>query len=67
MIFEDWRQDFIGSCIISVHKESLSKMKDEEWIELGLIEKELERVCEKIFNATMFNFACLMNDAYRDN
>ena len=22
---------------------------------------------QKIFNATMFNFACLMNNAYRDN
>lgn len=31
------------------------------------LEKELERVCKKLFNATMFNFACLMNNAYRDN
>ena len=31
------------------------------------IEKELERVSKKLFNATMFNFACLMNNAYRDN
>ena len=36
-------------------------------IELGNLEKELERVCRKLFNATMFNFACLMNNAYRDN
>jgi diadenosine tetraphosphate (Ap4A) HIT family hydrolase len=67
VIFEDWCQDFVGSCIVSGHKESLSKMTSEEWVELGLIEKELERVCKKTFNATMFNFACLMNNAYRDN
>ena len=39
----------------------------EEWKELGNIESELERVCKKIFGATMFNFCCLMNDAYKDN
>ena len=40
---------------------------NDEWIELGILEKELERVCKKLFNSTMFNFACLMNNAYRDN
>ena len=34
---------------------------------MGILEKELERVCKKLFNSTMFNFACLMNNAYRDN
>jgi diadenosine tetraphosphate (Ap4A) HIT family hydrolase len=67
VVFEDWCQEFIGSCIVSGYKESLSEMTSEEWIELGLIEKELERVCKKVFNTTMFNFACLMNNAYRDN
>lgn len=67
VIFVDWCQEFIGQCIISGNKESLSDMTSEEWIELGKIEKELERVCKKLFNTTMFNFACLMNNAYRDN
>lgn len=31
------------------------------------LQKEIERVCKKLFNSTMFNFACLMNNAYRDN
>ena len=34
---------------------------------MGRIEQELERIFKKLFNATMFNFACLMNNAYRDN
>ena len=67
VIFVDWCQEFIGQCIISGNKESLSDMTSEEWTELGKIEKELERVCKKLFNTTMFNFACLMNNAYRDN
>lgn len=67
VIFVDWCQEFIGQCIISGHKECLSDMNSEEWIELGKIEKELERVCKKLFNTTMFNFSCLMNNAYKDN
>ena len=67
IVFEDWCQEFPGSCIISGHKESLSEMTSDEWCELGILEKELERVCKNLFNATMFNFACLMNNAYRDN
>ena len=36
-------------------------------MELGKLEKELERVCNKVLKPTMYNFACLMNNAYRDN
>ena len=67
VVFVKWGQEFVGDCIISSKKESLSDLTNEEWVELGKIEKELERVCKKLFNATMFNFACLMNNAYRDN
>ena len=67
IIFVDWCQEFIGDCIISCNKKSLSELTDEEWQELGILEKELERISKKLFNATMFNFACLMNNAYRDN
>jgi len=67
VVFVDWSQEFLGDCIISSNKESLSELTNEEWTELGILEKELERVAKKLFNATMFNFACLMNNAYRDN
>lgn len=67
IIFGDWCQEFVGYCIIGNNKESLSDLTKEEWEELGKLEKELERVCKKVFNATMFNFACLMNNAYKDN
>lgn len=67
VVFVNWCQEFVGDCIISCNKESLSELTDNDWIELGKIEKELERVSKKLFNATMFNFACLMNNAYKDN
>ena len=67
VVYEEWCQEFPGQCILSCNKENLSELNKEEWEELGILEKELERVCKKLFNATMFNFACLMNNAYRDN
>ena len=67
VIYVELCQEFPGQCIISCDKQSLSDLTSEDWVELGKIEKELERVCKKLFNATMFNFCCLMNNAYRDN
>ncbi len=67
VIFGSWCQTHPGYCIIGCDKESLSELSIEAWQELGIIEKELERVCKKVFDATMFNFCCLMNNAYRDN
>ena len=67
IIFGDWCQEFVGYFIIGNDKEYLRDLTAEDWEELGKLEKELERVCKKVFGATMFNFACLMNNAYRDN
>lgn len=67
VVFGNWCQEFVGYCILSSDKESLSELEPEAWEELGKLEKELERICKKIFGTTMFNFACLMNNAYRDN
>ena len=44
VVFQDWCQEFLGSCIISGNKERLSDMTSDEWIELGKLEKELERI-----------------------
>ena len=54
-------------CIITCNKETLSELNEEEWLELGELEKKLETITKKLFDATMFNFACLMNNAYKDN
>lgn len=67
VIFGTWAQDHPGYCIITSKKERISDLTPEEWIELGALEKELERVCNKVLKPTMYNFACLMNNAYRDN
>ena len=68
VVYVSWCQDFVGNCIVSSNRKrkSLSEFTSDEWVELGNIEKELERICKKLFNATMYNFTCLMNNAYKD-
>ena len=66
VVYVDWWQGLPGCCIISGHKERLSDMTPDEWQELGILEKKLERVCNKLLKPTMYNFACLMNDAYKN-
>lgn len=68
VVFVSNSQAFVGNCIISSKKNrtSLSELESSEWIELGEIEKTLETVCKNAFDATMYNFACLMNNAYKD-
>ena len=67
VVFGDWCQEFPGYSIISCDKERISDLTSEDWVELGVLEKELERITKKVFDSTMYNFACLMNNAYRDH
>lgn len=41
-MFVNWCQEFVGDCIISCDKECLSDLTDEDWKELGRLEKEQE-------------------------
>lgn len=68
VIFANKKQNFLGRCKI-VNKRGrrlLGELTDEEWYELGIIEKNLELVCKELFNSTMFNFSSLINFSYRD-
>lgn len=44
LIFVKWCQEFPGDCIVSCDKETLSDLTNDDWIELGKVEKELERI-----------------------
>ena len=66
VIFIEECQEFPVYTIFSNNKESLGKLRSDEWQELGMLEKEMERVCQKVLNSTMFNFCCLMNNSYKD-
>ncbi|HVA82968.1 MAG TPA: HIT family protein [Candidatus Aquilonibacter sp.] len=59
-------QTYLGRCfILSVrHAENLSELNDEEWLDFSTLVKTLETGIKKAFGAEMFNWECLMNNAY---
>jgi len=66
-IFLAWNQTYLGRCIIALkrHCEDLAELKKEEWEEFTNLVNKLENSLRKSFKATMFNWCCLMNDAYQ--
>ena len=45
---------------------SLSELTEEEFFDLHAVIKKYESLLKKTFGATLFNWACLMNHAYRE-
>ncbi len=59
-------QKNLGTCVVALKRDSgdLAELKDEEWQEFSEIVKKLEAALRGAFNATMFNWGCLMNSSY---
>jgi len=62
-------QSYLGRCVIALkrHCETLSDLNEEEWLDFAKLVKHLESALKKAFDATMFNWTCLMNDAYKSS
>lgn len=60
-------QDYLGRSIIvsKRHCESLSELTTDEWQDLQVVIKSFEKMLKNEMSATMFNWSCLMNDAYK--
>jgi diadenosine tetraphosphate (Ap4A) HIT family hydrolase len=61
-------QAYLGRCMIALKRDSgeLSDLTSDEWTDFhDNIVKKLESAFKKAFNATMFNWTCLMNNAYQ--
>ncbi|MBR9702356.1 HIT family protein [Candidatus Pacearchaeota archaeon] len=60
-------QYYLGRSYIILKRDSrlLSKITSKEAEELFQIIKKMETALKKAFGATMFNWTCLMNDAYK--
>ena len=56
----------LGTCVVALKRDEieLSGLTGEEWTDLAIIVKKLEKAVKKAFNATMFNWGCLMNSSY---
>ncbi len=62
-------QSYLGRCVILLKRDcdELSKVLSEEWLDFHEnIVKKLESTFKKVFGATMFNWSCLMNNAYQE-
>jgi diadenosine tetraphosphate (Ap4A) HIT family hydrolase len=59
----------LGTCVVALKRDEkeLSGLKDEEWEDLALVVKKLESTIRKAFNATLFNWGCLMNSSYLED
>jgi len=60
-------QSYLGRCFVTLkrHCGDLAELKQEEWLDFAEIIKRLESALKKSFKATMFNWTCLMNNAYQ--
>ena len=61
-------QGYLGHCYVTLkeHKGDLAELDPEEWTELGSVIQRLESATRSALGATMFNWSCLMNNAYQN-
>lgn len=63
-------QTYLGYCVVSLLRRDcgdLADLNSEEIADFFKLAKKLEDAFRQAFNATMFNWACLMNFAYQNN
>jgi diadenosine tetraphosphate (Ap4A) HIT family hydrolase len=60
-------QSYLGRCEIVAkgNYSDLSGLDQEVWLDFLAVVRQLETAIRKSFGATMFNWACLMNNAYQ--
>lgn len=67
LVFFADKQDYPGRCIVAAraHRESLAQLTQTEWLSLKDITDALEQLLKAELGATLLNWSCLMNDAYK--
>lgn len=61
-------QAYLGRCVIVLKRDcgEMSNLTSDEWMDFHTnIVKKLETTFKKAFDATMFNWTCLMNNAFK--
>jgi diadenosine tetraphosphate (Ap4A) HIT family hydrolase len=62
-------QAYLGRSYVTLrsHKQSLSELSSEEWLDFAALAKRLEQGYEKVFGSGRpFNWACMMNNAFKE-
>lgn len=62
------KQPVLGRLFVTArhHRTSLSELTTEEWVDLQHVIKQSEQTLTKAFEPELFNWSCLMNDAYQE-
>ena len=62
-------QTYLGRCIIILqrHDESLSDVRNEEWVSFSQVVRGVEAGIREAFGADAFNWTCMMNNAYAEH
>ena len=63
-------QKYLGYCVLSLKRRDcgdLAKLHEDEQTDFFLLVRKLEDAFRQAFGATMFNWSCLMNLAYRND
>ncbi len=60
-------QGYLGRCYVTLkeHRETLSRLSDKQWQEFVEVVRKLESAMAASFGAKLFNWVCLMNNAYQ--
>lgn len=61
-------QYYLGRLVIVAKREvpAMSELTNEEWMDFAELARKTENGFKKEFEATMFNWTCLMNNAYKE-
>mgnify|MGYP001571556110 len=61
-------QTYLGRCILILKRPcgDLAEISQAELLDFHSIVQQLQIAAKQAFGATMFNWACLMNDAYQE-
>ena len=60
-------QGYLGRCYVTSrrHLPSLSSVLSDQWLDFSQVVEEFESTAKRAFGAELFNWGCLLNDAYQ--
>jgi diadenosine tetraphosphate (Ap4A) HIT family hydrolase len=60
-------QRYLGTCVLNLKRNvpNLRDLNPEEWKEFSQIVKDLEIVINRVFNPSLYNWACFKNASFR--
>ena len=63
------KQGYLGQCYVNLkqHKGDLAELTEAEWLDFSTVVKKLEAAIREAFQPSLFNWTCLMNNAFQSH